>query len=90
MPYYRFILFELLYYISKYVYWGALSSNRKDFEIKEYDLSFFENTKKENFSRRLIMKKCCKDNGTTPSNPKTGNTQNHISSKAGMKDPAAK
>ena len=36
------------------------------------------------------MKNCCKDNGTTPSNPKTGNTKNHISSKAGMKNPDAK
>lgn len=55
-----------------------------------YDLIAFENTNKENSLRRLIMKNCCKDNGTTPSNPKTGNTKNHISSKAGMKNPDAK
>lgn len=35
------------------------------------------------------MKKKVKDNGNTASNPKTGNTKGHISSKAGMKDPDA-
>lgn len=33
------------------------------------------------------MNEKVKDNGTTASNPKTGNTKGHISSKAGMKPP---
>lgn len=36
------------------------------------------------------MSKKTKDNGTTPSAPKTGNTEGHISSKAGIKDPETK
>lgn len=36
------------------------------------------------------MSKKVKDNGMTASNPKSGNTKGHISSKAGMKDPDAK
>ena len=35
------------------------------------------------------MSKKVKDNGRTPSDPKTGNTKGHISSKAGIKDPEA-
>lgn len=36
------------------------------------------------------MSKKIKDNGNTSSNPKTGNTKGHISSKAGIKDPEVK
>lgn len=36
------------------------------------------------------MNKKLKDNGNTPSDPKTGNTKGHISSKAGMKNPDTK
>lgn len=37
-----------------------------------------------------MMNQQSKDNGTTASNPKTGNTKGHISSKAGIKDPTSK
>lgn len=43
-----------------------------------------------NYIGGLMMNKKFKDNGNTASNPKTGNTKSHISSKAGMKDPEAK
>lgn len=36
------------------------------------------------------MSKKIKDNGKTSSDPKTGNTKGHISSKAGVKDPETK
>lgn len=36
------------------------------------------------------MNKHYKDNGKTSSDPKTGNTKGHISSKAGIKDPDPK
>lgn len=36
------------------------------------------------------MSKVAKNNEHTPSNPKTGNVKDHISSKAGMKAPKEK
>ena len=43
-----------------------------------------------NFLGGYKMSKKCKDNGCSCSNPTTGNTKGHISSKAGIKDPDAK